>query len=264
MPGMFPFLARRRRAKLIASPLAPHQLVLLGRNVAHYARLAPARQQQVQDFAKVTLAEFRFEGGRNHTVTDEMRLTVCAQLGLLCLRDTFDYFAFVPSIVVYDTPFRRVMPGVWGDNEEDEVAEETLSGEAVNRGPVILNWQDVSHECKHPELGNNLVLHEFAHQLDFAGPDAPGVPPMPRADVANWQRVMADAIAVHARDLAEHGEGFFSSDATEPVEFFADAVEAFYCSPADFRLDFAELYGLMAGYFGVDPASWAQAPAKAR
>ena len=257
MAGMFAFLARRRRAKLIATPLAPHQLVLLGRNVAHYAHLTPAQQQSVQDFAKVALAEFRFEGGRNHTVTDEMRLTVCAQLGLLCLRERFDYFAFAASVVMYDTPFRRVLPNVWDDNEEDEVAEDEVSGEAIGRGPVILNWQHVSPECKHPELGNNLVLHEFAHQLDFAGPDAPGVPPMPRADVANWRRVVADAIAVHTRDLAEHGEGFFSSDATEPVEFFADAVEAFFCSPGDFKLDFAELYGLMAGYFAVDPAGWA-------
>jgi hypothetical protein len=44
--------------------------------------------------------------------------------------------------------------------------------------------------------------------------------------------------------------------AEEPAEFLAVAVEAFFESALALRERHAEVYALLAGYFGQDPAAW--------
>jgi MtfA peptidase len=48
-------------------------------------------------------------------------------------------------------------------------------GEAYHRGPVILVWDVVNIETRHPERGHNVVCHEFAHKLNMLDGIADGL-----------------------------------------------------------------------------------------
>jgi hypothetical protein len=49
----------------------------------------------------------------------------------------------------------------------------------MDRGPVMLSWQDVLASSVTSEGGYNVVIHEFAHKIDMRGGDADGCPPLP-------------------------------------------------------------------------------------
>ena len=58
-----------------------------------------------------------------------------------------------------------------------------ILGQADLHGPVLIVWDAVLAEARHPGSGHNVVFHEFAHRLDMLTGDADGMPPdrRPRA-----------------------------------------------------------------------------------
>lgn len=254
MAGMFAWVRARRRRKLLATPFPPYWEAVLRRNVAHFAYLPAAQQAAVRDITRILVAEKAWEGCNGLHVTPEMPVTIAAQAALLLLADRHDYFARVPTVLVYPDAFVTPDPDDW---EEDEVSGEVLAGQATDRGPVVLSWAAVLAEGRDPSIGHNLVVHEFAHQLDYLDGEPNGTPPLPDAAArARWHAVMQPAMAEHLSDLKATGESLFSPDAADEVEFFADACEAFFCSPHDLRADYPAVYELLAATFAVDAAGW--------
>jgi len=261
---IFSWLRTRRRRKLLAEPFPLRWERFLAENVAHFPRLAPAEQARLRDATRVLVAEKRWEGGPGLFVTEEMKVTIAAQAALLLLGDHHDYFAQVDSVVVFPTAFRNpVREDSW---EDEELAEGERDGETGHRGPVILSWDNVLNEARNPECGHNLVLHEFAHQLDLLDGELNGTPDLPDRDAqTRWKYVMTVAFRDHRRaiDRFEKGgeEPFFSDQAAETEdEFFADATEAFYCMPHGFRAEFPAVYEQLAAYYKVDPVRWFPEP----
>ena len=63
--------------------------------------------------------------------------------------------------------------------------DEVRLGESWSRGPVVLSWQDTQQGALNARDGLNLVLHEFAHQIDDLSGHTDGAPLMakgPRFD----------------------------------------------------------------------------------
>src|SRR5581483_12130694 len=78
-------------------------------------------------------------------------------------------------------------------------------GEAHYRGPVILAWDEVLADGRHPCAGKNLVFHEFAHQLDMLDGVINGTPPLrDRTQEQRWKEVMTDEYTRLLHDSA-HG-----------------------------------------------------------
>ncbi len=254
---MFTFFRDRRRRKLLAEPFPPYWEAVLKRNVRHYERLSPDERAKLRDIARVIVDEKEWEGcGGIIVVTDEMKVTIAAQAALMLIGIKHDYFARVPSIVVYPNSFRTP---VQDDGWEDDFLSDTVAeGQAVYRGPVIVGWEHVLAEGRDPTGGMNVVLHEFAHQLDYLDDTINGTPPFDDPALeARWVSVMQAAFEVHKQDLARGVETFFTEHAGDnETEFFADATEAFYCRPADLIAENAAIYELFKAYFRVDPLVW--------
>lgn len=254
---MFAWLRRRRREKLLAEPYPPHWDAVLARNVGHFARLTLDQQQRLRDVTRILVAEKIWESVGGFHVTEEVKITVAAQAGLLLLGlKDHDYYARVESVVIYPTAFRTpVREDAW---EDDELSDTMLSGQAVYRGPVILSWDEVLPEGREPDIGYNVVLHEFAHQLDFLDGAIDGTPPLDDPVLAaKWEPVMQAAFDRHVNALKAGEDTFFTEHAAEnETEFFADATEAFYCRPADLYGEEPDVYELLAGYYGVEPRDW--------
>jgi Mlc titration factor MtfA (ptsG expression regulator) len=129
----------------------------------------------------------------------------------------------------------------------------------VDRGPVLLAWDQVLTEGREPGAGYNVVVHEFAHQLDFSDGLAGGVPALGDRELeSRWRYVMTVAFEDHRRAVREKNpETLFTPHAADnEAEFFADASEAFYCRPDALQELHPEIYRLLAAYYRVEPLAW--------
>lgn len=252
----FSWLRSRRRRRLLAEPFPVRWEPFLRTNVGHYPLLTPAEQARLRATARVLIAEKRWTGCAGLFVTEEMKVTIAAQAALLLLGDDHDYFRPVSSVVVHPGKFRTpVAEDGW---EDDGLSDTEFDGLAEYRGAVILSWADVIAEAPDPDCGHNLVIHEFAHQLDFLDGVVGGPALGDRELETRWRYVMTVAFEDHRRAVRKgEEETFFSEQAADnETEFFADATEAFFCQPVDMTELYPEVYRLFAAYYRVDPAKW--------
>ena len=171
IPGMFGFQQRRRR-RIIAAPPPPGWEETLRPAVALYRAQGAADRARLGGQARVFLAEKAFEGCSGLAVTEEMKMVIAVQACLLILRRPGDYYPRLSSILLYPEPF--VAPLSWaGEDGTVHEEEEERDGESWREGAVVLAWDEVRRDSR--DGGRNIVLHEFAHQLDEAGhAEAPG------------------------------------------------------------------------------------------
>jgi Mlc titration factor MtfA (ptsG expression regulator) len=104
-----------------------------------------------------------------------------------------------------------------------------------------------------------VVIHEFAHQLDFTDGISLGTPPLGNRELeARWQCVMTVKFEDHRRAIAMKRPTplFTSHSADNEAEYFASASEAFFCRPIHLKRLHPEVYELLAAYYRVDPIVW--------
>ena len=252
---MLRVLRRRRRRRVGQQPFPARWLDTVNRNVPLYARLSADDRSELQRHIIVFLDEKTFEGCGGLDVTEEMAVTIAAHACLLLLHRETEYFPTVSSILVY--PEAYVAPVV---EESDDwfVTEgfEDREGEASRHGTVVLSWAEARDDA-HAADGRNLVLHEFAHQLDMEDGEADGAPLLAnRRQYDEWAEVLGrefdglQSAVDHATPTLLDAYG-----AEDPAEFFAVATECFFERSAAFRAAHPELYGQLRTYFRQDPAA---------
>ncbi len=250
------FLRGRRRRRLLATPLAPTQRQLLAAAAPLCAALPADLRARHEGIVQVLLAEKHFEPAGGIALTETMRLAIAGQAALLQLRAGADYYPGLDTILIYPKSF--VVDQAEAD-EEGFVHEgrDELAGESWQRGVVVLSWEDAAREAKRSD-GYNVVLHEFAHQLDDQTGEGDGTPLLPTAALAaRWREAFQAALERHRRSLRRRREVLFDEDAAEsPTEFFATAVELFFELPRDFKQEFPAVYAVLAEYLELDPATW--------
>src|SRR5580765_6774146 len=148
------------KRELLAQPFPKAWEAWLSANMAHYRLLNDAERARLHDDARVLIAEKTWEGCDGLKVTEMIKLTVAAQAALLLLGLEHDYFSRVLSIVLFPTDFE--LPA-----ESPQQRGRIIAGQAADYGSVFLSWERVLVEAQDPTTGHNLVIHEFAHQLDF-------------------------------------------------------------------------------------------------
>jgi Mlc titration factor MtfA (ptsG expression regulator) len=252
---LFAWLKQRRRRQLLATPFPEEWLAYLHNNVALYATLTEAERAKLRDLLRVFVADRTWEGCGGLTVTDEMKVTVAAQAMLLVLNIDHDYFARVPSILIYPSGYRA--PSERHGPDGTVGRDPGRLGEAWYRGPVVLAWDSVLGGGKNAFDGQNVVLHEFAHQLDFLDGYSDGTPPLSsREEYRRWHEVMT---AEYERLVRESEQGrarvLDAYGATNPAEFFAVATEAFFEKAVSLKRRHPALYEVLQGYYRQDTAA---------
>ena len=114
------------------------------------------------------------------------------------------------------------------------------------------------HGAAHPSDGKNVVLHEFAHQLDFENDAVDGVPGLAtREQQVAWADVMRSEFAsLRAADESGVPTLLDTYGATDPAEFFAVSVEAFFERPHALRAHHPKLYAELRKYFQQNPVEF--------
>jgi Mlc titration factor MtfA (ptsG expression regulator) len=254
-----PLWQRWRRARIAATPFPPAWRRVLRERWPLYARLPPPLQRQVQRQVRWLLAEVPIVGCAGLVVTDTMRVLIAAQAALLWLNRGGRGFPALREVLVYPGAFvvDRVEPGGAGLAHE---GPRVLSGESWQRGQVVLSWADVAGGAADAGDGRNVVIHEFAHQLDQAHGSANGAPWLGRGAerYARWSAVLGQAYA-ELRERLATGQADAVLDpyaATDPAEFFAVASEHFFEQPHALAAAHPALYAELVQCYRADPRAW--------
>jgi len=122
------------------------------------------------------------------------------------------------------------------------------AGEAWERGPVILSWNDIAAD-------GAVIVHEMAHTLDAGNGDVNGFPPLPASMSAGTWTAAFSAAYEALREEIERGEdpAIDPYAATDPAEFLAVACEYFFFAPGYLRETLPEIYRHLSDYFRQQP-----------
>jgi Mlc titration factor MtfA (ptsG expression regulator) len=249
---------QRSRVRATAFPAAWRKI--LQRRVPLVRRLPADLQLQLKKHMQVFIAEKSFLGCGGLHITEEMRVVIAAQACLLILNRATDYFGHVRQILVYPGAFvvnRTTVDGAGVQQDQ----RQALSGESWSQGQVILSWQDTLEGAAVADDGRNVVIHEFAHQLDQENGAAQGAPPPTLGDTQRnaqrWSEVFRSAYAQLQVEARLGVDGLLNHyGAKDPGEFFAVASEAFFEQGPALAFEYPALYQELRGYYKVDPASW--------
>jgi Mlc titration factor MtfA (ptsG expression regulator) len=252
-----PWIRERRLRELRAQPFPPTWRAILRRRMPLYLRLPIPLRRQLEGHVQVFLAEKGFSGCAGQEITDEVRVLVAAQACLLLLNRGSAVFPRLHQVLVYPGAFviERLRPEPSGVLQE---TRQVLSGESWAHGHVVLSWESVLEGAAIPDDGRNVVIHEFAHQLDQEKGHANGAPLLSRRTrYERWSQVLGAAFAeLRARAAAGEPTLLNPYGATDPAEFFAVASEHFFEQPHRMAAELPALYQELRDFYGVDPAGW--------
>ena len=222
-----------------------------------FARLTPDDQQELLGHVRVLLEEKHFEGAAGLLMRDEIRLTIAAQAAMLLLHRETDYFPRLTSVIVYPTGYvandARAEGGIWTEGDDHLLGHTQRDLRAI-----VLAWDEAKAGAADPDDGHNLVLHEFAHQLDFEDGSTDGTPALGSgAEVRAWARVFEEELET-LRRAADAGEPTLLDPygAEDPAEFFAVATETFFERATELRHRHPLLYDELRRFYRQDPAEW--------
>lgn len=241
------FRARRRRDRLEPLPRrSPLEWKdLLDDRLPVVEKLSPEQRAQFHMAVERFLKGKRFVGCAGLEVTDEMKALVAGMACLMILRPGAQAFPQLKKLLIYPGPFlvHEHEPDEFGlvsDEPEEHI------GESWQGDQVILSWPDVEAALDGDEV--NVVVHEFAHQLDDEGTAGEGAPIL--SDYSRWSEVMKsefERLRRHRRPRVLDPYG-----AESPAEFFGVVSEAFFQRGAELAQHHPQLYELLRDYYGFE------------
>ncbi len=254
---MFDWWRRLTRAEVIAEPFPARFHDLLVRSIPCARLLYREELAKLEALVRIFNAEKAFEGAGGLTLTDEMRVVIAARACLLVLhRVELDgpLYADLDTVIVYPSTYRAR-----GERREGYVVvegEQARLGESWSRGVVVLSWDAVVAGSADPSDGHDVVLHEFAHQLDAEDGAMDGTPELDGLErYSVWSRVASAEYAELLDDVEHHRQTSIDAyGATNAPEFFAVVVEQFFERPVALERLHPELYAELSRFFRFDPA----------
>jgi MtfA peptidase len=241
-----------------ATEFPAHWEEILQQRVPIYRLLPESDRRELRSYIRWFVGSKPFEGCAGLVITDEIRVTVAAQACVLLLHRETPCYERLRLI--------RVYPGI----QFARSSTATASGESWQHGVVLLAWDSVRGGAANPFDGENVVLHEFAHQLDQEDGQADGTPllgrgvaPAEQAGVyTSWARMLSKEYEELRRSIEAGGKTVMDSyGGCNQVEFFAVATECFFEKPEQLRERHSDLYAALKQFYRQDPAAWSFDPA---
>ena len=240
---------RRLEKRLRAMPFPESWRGCLERTV-HYGTLSDKVRERIERDVLRFVHTKRFAGVGTE-VTDEMRAVIAFYACLMVSNRPGYDFPSVDTVIVYADGFIA--------NEHHEHGGIVTEGPAVldgqsSRDTVVLSWPDVQAEA-YTHTDANVVIHEFAHILDFEDGLSDGLPPMGKAAATEWEHHFSH-VFTQLNHALEHGylsqkyHFIGSYAATDEAEFFAVLSERYFMQPETLQHHFPELFRLLDAFYG--------------
>ena len=234
----------------------PHEwLLVIQRNIPVFERLPFDLKRKLEKSIQLFLGKTQYEGCGGLEIDDEIRVTIAAQACLITLGHSRQLYPHLKSILVYPSSFRGGEKGIFGTDPDQQTIR---LGESWGTGTVILAWDSSRRGALNDFDGQNVVIHEFAHQLDQEDGNSDGTPLLAeRSGYVAWSKVMADEYQNQVRKALKGKRSVIDHyGATNPAEFFATATEAFFEKPEQLYRKRPEVYRILKSYFRLSPIDW--------
>lgn len=252
----YPLFVKWQRDRLIAKQFPKSWLSIIESNLSIYKSLTSEQQKELLGYIQVFLKEKQFIGCLGLQITEEIKVTIAAIACLLLFGDRKTYFPNLRSVLVY--PHAYIVNELIMNSYVVEERRVARLGESWTRDQLVLSWEQIQQDVLNWKDGHNVILHEFAHQLDQEDGQAEGVPILPRVlDYEVWKQVMS-AEYLQLCDRVENGQKTVldTYGATSPAEFFAVATETFFEKPKQLNQKHEVLYEILQRYYRLDPRQW--------
>jgi Mlc titration factor MtfA (ptsG expression regulator) len=237
-------------------PFDPAWHTVLEREFVHWRTLDTSELSRMRELVAGFVHRSRWEAANGFDLTEHHRVVIAAQASMLLLGLDLDDYPHLTSVIVHPSTVR-----LHGDHAAGaglrSTGTQTLAGQAHYRGPVVLSWAAVRRGALFPAHGQNVVYHEFAHQLDMLDDVIDGTPPLGDDEAARlrWVDVCTtayDAVRAEGSPVLRPYAG------TNPAEFFAVATEVFFNRPIEMRAFEPALYAELQTFYRQDPAARAE------
>jgi Mlc titration factor MtfA (ptsG expression regulator) len=228
---------------------------------AYLERLPQYKKLSAEDKKRIEHSILRFIhtkefAGVKLEVTEEMKVIIAFYACLLLLHiETENCYDNLRSIIIYDQPV--IIDRVQNNGGIFSKEQFLIDGQSAN-DTVVIVWHDAKHEIYHPRK-ENVIVHEFAHEIDFMDGEIDGVPPMERSKYHEWTNVLyrefsqLNDVALKERDWGDY-KFIGEYAATNEAEFFAVLTERFFESPKSLKEKFPDLYNALKDFYRTDPA----------
>ena len=246
---------KQTRKELLGTTLSDHQRAIIAEQVPLIQKLPFELRGKLEGKINLFLDQVEIFGCNGLDISEEMELSIAAQACLLVVNsDT--WFRHLSTVLVYPSAFKSKQ--VTHDGFVVTESEIVRSGESWSRGPVILSWTHAQQGAANDKDGHNVVLHEFAHQIDDLSGQTDGAPLLNKhQSFAEWERVFVEAYKRHVRDVERGRETVLDAyGAKSHEEFFAVAIEVFFEKPVALNHKEPAVYAQLSELLQLDPLSW--------
>ncbi len=251
---MFVWLRSRRRRSILERPFPAVWEDILRQSVRQMAWLSEDEAERLRGWIAVFAEEKRFEGCGGFEITDEVRVLIAAQAGLVVLGMPGQWLDGLRSVLVYPGDYLGPRTTALAGGGELEW-QEARAGETWSGGSMVLSWSGVRDGARMRDGQRSVVIHEVAHLVDLLSGEIDGVPPL--GSVAAGRRWQKEIVACRERfdTLVDEGRNLPFDDyaAESPAEFFAVASECFFQDPHRLARHDEVLYELLAEAYRQDP-----------
>ncbi len=180
--------------------------------------------------------------------TEEMRILVAAEARLLIVNRPLSDYRHLRAVHLW----------------EDEIKGNPNARGSATRFEVNLSWNYLKQSIKKARDGHNLILHEFAHLIDFADDGIAQSIPVSRIskDFKPWQIIVDHEhnklIRAYesGKNYSIRAYGGYESIKGDKPEIFSCGTSAFFERGTRLKRESPEIYNRFKEFYGIDPASW--------
>jgi len=207
--------------------------------------LKPKLEERILLFQE--MVKFESHPTRSTEITQQTKDMVSAEACLLIIHRSPTDYLLLEYIELWSSEIPR--------NDGKKAA-----GDASYR-IVRLDLKYLESTVNDGEDNRNIVLHEFAHVLDFADDKIANSIPVSKDsnDYLRWKTLLDREYpklqAAHRRRLNPLLREYAVSD-SDRAEFFTCATESFFERPVMLKKENPEIYYLLGYYYVLDPAEW--------
>jgi MtfA peptidase len=221
----------------------------------HYQKLQPEDQQKIQRSIVYFIHTKEFVGIGLH-VSDEMKIIIAFYACLLLIGKNTPYcYDNLKTIIIY--PYAVMMNQVHSYGGIYSKEQFMIEGQSADE-TVVITWHEAKNESYHMRH-NNVIIHEFAHEIDFMDGQTDGVPPLEHSKYDGWVKTLYKEFnqlnkIVHTNRAWGKYKLLDAYAASNEAEFFAVVTERFFETPAALKLHFPDLYEEYKDFYQIDTA----------
>jgi len=224
-------------------------------NLYHYQKLPKDLKIKIERSILLFMKTKQFIGVKLN-ITDEIKVIISFYACLIVLNKN-ECYEGLEYIYVY--PHTMILDNIQNNGGIYNKETFLISGEAVGDS-VVISWHEAKKDAYHLRH-DNVVIHEFTHELDFESGMVDGIPPLEKSKYDEWINIIGKNYKEFKEKIINHKslekyKLINPYGATNEAEFFAVVSEMFWTKPKTLKLHFPDIYKEYKNFFNFDTVKY--------